>query len=547
MKHPDFLARAEELPTGEILLSDMVRCTLGKGSNERGPVSELSSLRWQLQRNPPIRSHRRWTQKKNTSANCVLGRSELLYSEPPNVQRQLNHICSIAQTSASSKAVMLEAKMSDSSLLHCEQCNFSTEHLSRMRRHYMSRHGKKIIRKSLDMHMETGHSTSQSEPPDQRDLRCPFCLYQTKNKNSMIDHIILHREERVVPIELRRPKLSRYLRGIVFRCHKCTFTSASAENLHLHMRKHEDIKPYKCRLCFFDCTQLCDLERHLCDKHQIVRNHELVGQVSLDQLDSMSVRVPEEDEESLFPRDSDDVEMEQSAQVPQVRLSFSNDDSSQMRGMDGSKENRGSNAKTFDLEPTSRNAPVRETSEQQEQRTFLTDVEEGNESDRQSEDCDVSEEEKQKDANHLGDSAGSRIMVKEEKEEAAEMGERSHKNRPERSSLEVKVEDEILQNILKLDDSAIHRVHRAAVQVPVVKVKTDIDWEVPQKNHKLEMDIRTHDKGCGTKKTESLHVLKDELTTVDGTDAEKVFTCDLCGRNLPSSSALERHIVRHGM
>lgn len=150
------------------------------------------------------------------------------------------------------------------------------------------------------MHMETGHSTFQSEPTHQKDLRCPFCLYQTKNKNNMIDHIVLHRgrfdaqeysvlppsdflihhvtfnlfvslflEERVVPIEVRRSKLSRYLQGIVFRCHKCTFTSGSAENLRLHMMRHNDIKPYKCRLCYFDCTWLSDLEAHLSDKHQV--------------------------------------------------------------------------------------------------------------------------------------------------------------------------------------------------------------------------------------------------------------------------------------
>lgn len=80
---------------------------------------------------------------------------------------------------------------------------------------------------------------------------------------------LLFSEERVVPIEVSRPKLSRYLQGIVFRCHKCTFTSGTAENLCLHMMRHNDIKPYKCRLCYFDCTQLSDLEAHLSDKHQV--------------------------------------------------------------------------------------------------------------------------------------------------------------------------------------------------------------------------------------------------------------------------------------
>lgn len=102
-----------------------------------------------------------------------------------------------------------------------------------------------------------------------------------------------------MPIEVRRPKLSRYLEGIVFRCHNCTFTCGSAENLQLHMMKHDDIKPYKCRLCFFDCSRLSDLEAHLSEKHQVVRNHELVGQVSLDQLEERVGRMPGYEEEPL--------------------------------------------------------------------------------------------------------------------------------------------------------------------------------------------------------------------------------------------------------
>uniref|UniRef100_A0A8C4I6G5 C2H2-type domain-containing protein n=1 Tax=Dicentrarchus labrax TaxID=13489 RepID=A0A8C4I6G5_DICLA len=202
------------------------------------------------------------------------------YLEPPDVQRQLNHYNLMAQAGAALKVNVQETSLPENSLLHCEVCNFNTGHLSSIRRHYLRTHGKKILRckdcnfvtgfrKTLEMHIQTGHSTCQSEPTHQKDLRCPFCLYQTKNKNNMIDHIVLHREERVVPIEVRRSKLSRCLQGIVFRCHKCTFTSGSAENLRLHMMRHDDVKPYKCRLCYFDCTRLTDLEAHLSDKHQV--------------------------------------------------------------------------------------------------------------------------------------------------------------------------------------------------------------------------------------------------------------------------------------
>uniref|UniRef100_A0A665WE35 Zinc finger protein 462-like n=1 Tax=Echeneis naucrates TaxID=173247 RepID=A0A665WE35_ECHNA len=236
------------------------------------------------------------------------------YLEPPDVQRQLNHYGLMAQTVASQNTNQQEAEVPDTSLLHCEFCNFSTGHLSSIRRHYLNRHGKKILRckdcdfftslrKTLEMHIEMGHSAFQSKPTHHKDIRCPFCLYQTKNKNNMIDHIVLHREERVVPIEVRRPKLSRYLQGIVFRCHKCTFTSGSAENLRLHTMRHDDIKPYKCRLCYFNCTQLSNLEAHLTDKHQVLRNLELVGEVSLEQLEARVGRMPEEEEQPLNPED----------------------------------------------------------------------------------------------------------------------------------------------------------------------------------------------------------------------------------------------------
>ncbi|XP_029961329.1 zinc finger protein 462-like [Salarias fasciatus] len=220
-----------------------------------------------------------------------------LYLEHPDVRRQLNHYNLMAQRKA--EAQEQESRLCTDSLLRCELCSFNTEHLSSIRRHYMNRHGKKMTRckqcdffsesrKVLEMHVAMSHSTCQSVPTHQKDLCCPFCLYQTKNKNNMIDHIDLHRDNRVAPIEVRRPELSRYLRGVVFRCHKCTFMSGSAENLRLHMARHDDVRPYKCRLCFFDCTQLSDLEAHLSDKHQVMRNHELVGQVSLDQLEARS-------------------------------------------------------------------------------------------------------------------------------------------------------------------------------------------------------------------------------------------------------------------
>ncbi|XP_056134785.1 zinc finger protein 462-like [Lampris incognitus] len=235
-----------------------------------------------------------------------------VYSEPVDVQ-----------PSTLAPAAQQDTQPPEDCLFHCEFCNFSTEHKSLVKRHYWKRHGKKLLnckdcsfftglRKTLDLHIDTSHSKCQSEPIPEKDLDCPLCHYQTKNKNNMIDHVVLHREERLTPIEVRRPKLSRYLQGIIFQCHKCTFTSANAENLRLHILKHDDVSPYKCQLCYFDCSRLSELEAHLCDKHQVMRNHELVGQINLDQMKNLAGKVNEEveAEESLKEENSEDGAME---------------------------------------------------------------------------------------------------------------------------------------------------------------------------------------------------------------------------------------------
>lgn len=84
-------------------------------------------------------------QMKNpyTEICCALAES---YSEPPDVQRQLNHYTLMAQAGDASKANTEGSRVAENSLFHCEVCNFNTGHLSSMRRHYLNRHGKKMLK-----------------------------------------------------------------------------------------------------------------------------------------------------------------------------------------------------------------------------------------------------------------------------------------------------------------------------------------------------------------------------------------------------------------
>ncbi|XP_061589563.1 zinc finger protein 462 [Cololabis saira] len=235
------------------------------------------------------------------------------YLEPPDVRQQLSHykLASHCQTTCSSKlGGSAPADGRPDGVLTCEFCEFSSGYMQSLRRHYRDRHGGKKLFKCKDcsffsccrntftMHVEAGHNNS---PPQEllKDLRCPLCLYHTRHKSNMIDHIVLHREERVAPLEVSRSKLSRHLQGLVFRCHKCTFTCSSDQSLQMHLQKHEEVKPYQCQLCYYDSSRRSQLEEHLRLEHKVLRNFELMGRVNLDKLEKVKEQESstEEDEE----------------------------------------------------------------------------------------------------------------------------------------------------------------------------------------------------------------------------------------------------------
>ncbi|CDQ73984.1 unnamed protein product [Oncorhynchus mykiss] len=252
--------------------------------------------------------------------------------ETVDVRRQLSHyqVASRSHVTSSSPTARPQAASSDTrpdGILTCEFCEFSSGYMQSLRRHYRDRHGGKKLFKCKDcsfftcskstftMHVEAGHTVFPEEGP--KDLRCPLCLYHTKYKSNMIDHIVLHREERVVPLEVSRYKLSRHLAGGEFRCHKCTFTCSSDQSLQLHLTKHNEMKPYQCQLCYYDSRQRYQLETHLREEHKVIRNFELMGQVNLDQLDAIKERNSSAEEEEAREEDGlgameDEVEMEES-------------------------------------------------------------------------------------------------------------------------------------------------------------------------------------------------------------------------------------------
>lgn len=74
----------------------------------------------------------------------VIYYTESTHLEPPVVQQQMNHYSLMAQKLAVPTVNMEETKIPDT-LLHCDLCNFKTKYLFGMQRHYLKRHGMKML------------------------------------------------------------------------------------------------------------------------------------------------------------------------------------------------------------------------------------------------------------------------------------------------------------------------------------------------------------------------------------------------------------------
>uniref|UniRef100_A0A4X1V953 Zinc finger protein 462 n=1 Tax=Sus scrofa TaxID=9823 RepID=A0A4X1V953_PIG len=176
----------------------------------------------------------------------------------------------------------------------CSWCSFSTMTISQLKEHSLKVHGKALTLprpRIVSLLSSHAHHSSQKATPSE----------EVEDSN----------EERVVPIEVCRSKLSKYLQGVVFRCDKCTFTCSSDESLQQHIEKHNELKPYKCQLCYYETKHTEELDSHLRDEHKVSRNFELVGRVNLDQLEQMKEKMEssssdDEDKEEEMSSKADD-------------------------------------------------------------------------------------------------------------------------------------------------------------------------------------------------------------------------------------------------
>lgn len=83
------------------------------------------------------------------------------YSEPPDVQQQLNHYQSAALARNNSRVSPgplsgAAGEQKAEAVLHCEFCEFSSGYIQSIRRHYRDKHGGKKLFKCKDCSFYTG-------------------------------------------------------------------------------------------------------------------------------------------------------------------------------------------------------------------------------------------------------------------------------------------------------------------------------------------------------------------------------------------------------
>uniref|UniRef100_A0A8D0U1M3 Zinc finger protein 462 n=1 Tax=Sus scrofa TaxID=9823 RepID=A0A8D0U1M3_PIG len=194
----------------------------------------------------------------------------------------------------------------------CKLCSFKSSYNSRLKTHILKAHAGELV---VSVYMFCGFEIpwfllSESLKVSWKKLfKTGRLLSLSKHSHLYIQFVST--EERVVPIEVCRSKLSKYLQGVVFRCDKCTFTCSSDESLQQHIEKHNELKPYKCQLCYYETKHTEELDSHLRDEHKVSRNFELVGRVNLDQLEQMKEKMEssssdDEDKEEEMSSKADD-------------------------------------------------------------------------------------------------------------------------------------------------------------------------------------------------------------------------------------------------
>ncbi|XP_051893577.1 zinc finger protein 462-like isoform X2 [Pristis pectinata] len=149
----------------------------------------------------------------------------------------------------------IQTASSEGRSYRCPRCSYSTPLIEHLRSHSLRVHGRFLMPKlrstTLDCQKTGG------------------CVSQALN------------DGQAAYVEEGQLKLLQLFTEKIFCCDWCTFVTLSEESLLHHMDTHSLMKPYKCRLCFFEAGLQTELESHLLEQHKVKCNFDLVGEINL--------------------------------------------------------------------------------------------------------------------------------------------------------------------------------------------------------------------------------------------------------------------------
>ncbi|XP_048415946.2 zinc finger protein 462-like [Stegostoma tigrinum] len=320
-------------------LKSDIQITSSEGGNYRCPRCSYSTPVIEQLRSHSLKVHGRFLMPKlRAAASDAEKAGEYMYQAlNENVFLEFPHSeCQDCVQISDSRIEALKTlpKSPEVKNYSCEFCNFTTCHFQNVKKHYRKVHRENLYfecrkchffsgrKNALSQHAEVceltvGEKNCSAKKMDKNTfveshmvgsgstiavhlkedfdltsaevqsgvLHCPLCLYYTKHKSRMVNHVLEHKHGQLPYVEECQLELMHFLPGKVYCCDWCTFVTLSQDTLTHHMDTHSPVKPYKCRLCFFEARLQTELETHLQEQHKVKCNFDLVGAVNLNEAD----------------------------------------------------------------------------------------------------------------------------------------------------------------------------------------------------------------------------------------------------------------------
>ncbi|XP_005753818.1 zinc finger protein 462-like [Pundamilia nyererei] len=255
MKHPAIVVRADELETGEVFVSNMVNCTLGKGSNERGYLckkcSQIHGSLTKLNAHCKRVHHDTEVYEHTDTESQPVHTSQGSAWEDASVKNKTSREVSIAEsrqapqteTPEASPSTLLSGLRSNKQLYKCQMCTYKGRY-QYLQRHYKNTH--KLDAVSIYKLLEKYNKRKWNSPSNVlksgnstkvKCLKCPELTF--KSSQLLIDHYsTFHRSEWKLDFTVLSLGSTKKKTTGVYKCDHCNTQLNGIRKVCYHMDRH---------------------------------------------------------------------------------------------------------------------------------------------------------------------------------------------------------------------------------------------------------------------------------------------------------------------